>query len=82
MVPVNPEATADAYTALITSIGTLVGTIGSIIGVIAVFIRDTRTKALGQQVEVGMVTFRQKTVENTQNKEPYKGNISVVTRRG
>jgi hypothetical protein len=65
VVPVNPEATADAYTALITSIGTLVGTIGSIIGVIAVFIRDTRTKALAQQVGVGMVTFGQKTVENT-----------------
>ena len=63
--PVNPEATANAYTALITSIGTLVGTIGSIIGVIAVFIRDTRTKALAQQVGVGMVTFGQKTVENT-----------------
>jgi hypothetical protein len=65
VVPVNPEATANAYTALITSIGTLVGTIGSIIGVIAVFIRDTRTKALAQQVGVGMVTFGQKTVENT-----------------
>jgi hypothetical protein len=65
VVPVNPEATANAYTVLITSIGTLVGTIGSIIGVIAVFIRDTRTKALAQQVGVGMVTFGQKTVENT-----------------
>jgi hypothetical protein len=65
VVPVNPEATADAYTALITSIGTLVGTIGSIIGVIAVFIRDTRTKALAQHVGLGMVTFGQKTVENT-----------------
>jgi hypothetical protein len=54
-----------AYTAFITAIGTLVGTIGSIIGVAVVFIRDTRTKALAQQVGLGMVTFGQKTVENT-----------------
>jgi hypothetical protein len=53
------------YTAFITAIGTLVGTIGSIIGVALVFIRDTRTKALAQQVGLGMVTFGQKTVENT-----------------
>jgi hypothetical protein len=61
----NGNGVVDTYTAFITTIGTLVGTIGSIIGVVVVFIRDTRTKALAQQVGLGMVTFGQKTVENT-----------------
>ena len=61
----NGNDVVSTYTAFITAIGTLVGTIGSIIGVAVVFIRDTRTKALAQQVGLGMVTFGQKTVENT-----------------
>jgi hypothetical protein len=61
----NGNDVVNTYTAFITAIGTLVGTIGSIIGVAVVFIRDTRTKALAQQVGLGMVTFGQKTVENT-----------------
>lgn len=55
----------ESYTAFIVAIGTLVGTIGSIIGVIAVFIRNAQTKALTQQVGLGMETFGQKTIENT-----------------
>ena len=61
----NGNDVVSTYTAFITAIGTLVGTIGSIIGVAVVFIRDTRTKALAQQVGLGMVTFGQKSVENT-----------------
>ena len=61
----NENDIVSTYMAFITAIGTLVGTIGSIIGVVVVFIRDTRTKALAQQVGLGMVTFGQKTVENT-----------------
>ena len=61
----NGSDVVSTYTAFVTAIGTLVGTIGSIIGVAVVFIRDTRTKALAQQVGLGMVTFGQKTVENT-----------------
>lgn len=59
------EAVVNSYTALITAIGTLVGTIGSIIGVAVVFIRNKQTKAIAEQVGLGMVTFGQKTVENT-----------------
>jgi hypothetical protein len=61
----NGNDVVSSYTAFVTAIGTLVGTIGSIIGVAVVFIRDTRTKALAQQVGLGMVTFGQKSVENT-----------------
>jgi hypothetical protein len=61
----NGSDVVSTYTAFVTAIGTLVGTIGSIIGVAVVFIRDTKTKALAQQVGLGMVTFGQKTVENT-----------------
>ena len=62
----NGNDVVSTYTAFITAIGTLVGTIGSIIGVVVVFIRGTRTKAMAQQVGLGMVTFGQKTVENTE----------------
>jgi hypothetical protein len=65
-VPADEGAVViESYTALIVAIGTMVGTIGSIIGVIAVFIRNTQTKALAQQVGLGMETFGQKTIENT-----------------
>lgn len=63
--PSDGNDVVEALTALIVAVGTMVGTIGSIIGVVAVFIRDNRTKALTQQVGLGMVTFGQKTVENT-----------------
>jgi UPF0716 family protein affecting phage T7 exclusion len=61
----SAEAVVNSYTALITAVGTLVGTIGSIIGVAVVFIRNKQTKAIAEQVGLGMVTFGQKTVENT-----------------
>jgi hypothetical protein len=64
-VPINPDATVESYTALIVAIGTMVGTVGSIIGVVAVFIRNKKTREEAQQIGLGMVTFGQKTVENT-----------------
>jgi hypothetical protein len=54
-----------SITALIVAIGTLVGTIGSIIGVVVVFIKNKQTKEIATQIGVGMSTFGQKTVENT-----------------
>lgn len=53
----------DSYLGLIGGIATAIGTIGSIIGVIAVWIKDKRTKEIATQVGVGMSTFGQKTVE-------------------
>ncbi len=66
---VQPNSTEDvneivgSYLGLLGQIATAIGTIGTIIGVVAVWIKDKRTREVATQIGAGMSTFGQKTVE-------------------